>query len=225
MFVETLVVEGFKCFGSGRTKIDLSSSLTALVGINGAGKTAACEALLRLFGITAHDRNVRSEDFHVPIGEEEVPEARELTIEAVIAFPELNDDGAQPDDADGQGQQMVGRMAVPEFFARMAADDNGDLKVRIVLKATWEDDGTVEGAITVSRLVVTTMAESYGDDDCAPLTAAERSRIQMIYIPASRDGRPPGHCVSQGPDLASGAMDTWATRAGHRTLRQGCRAV
>jgi hypothetical protein len=70
----------------------------------------------------------------------------------------------------------------------MAADDDGELKVRIVLNATWEDDGTVDGTITETRIVVSTMAEDYGEEDYAPLPPAERSRIQMIYIPASRDG-------------------------------------
>lgn len=70
----------------------------------------------------------------------------------------------------------------------MGADDDGELKVRIVLKATWEDDGTVDGAITETRIVVSTLVEDYGEEDYAPLPPAERSRIQMIYTPASRDG-------------------------------------
>jgi len=36
--------------------------------------------------------------------------------------------------------------------------------------------------------VVSTLADEYGEDDYVPLPAAERSRIQMIYLPASRDG-------------------------------------
>lgn len=78
--------------------------------------------------------------------------------------------------------------AVPEFFRRMAATEDGDLKVRVALRAEWVDDGTVEGAITESRVIVNTLAEEYDEDDYVQLTAAERSRIQMIYIPASRDG-------------------------------------
>ncbi len=70
----------------------------------------------------------------------------------------------------------------------MVANDDGDFKVRIVLEARWEDDGTVDGTVTENRIVVSTMAEEYGEQDYAPLPASERSRIQMIYIPASRDG-------------------------------------
>jgi len=224
MFIESLVLENFKCFGPDRTTIDLGPSVTAFVGVNGSGKTAACEALLRLFALSARDRAVRVEDFHVPLNETETPSSRELTIEVVLAFPELDgydqdvgdegeggeavdgeaDDSEDDDFADGEAddsealdhyvhcevleQSAAGRRAVPEFFSRMAADENGELRVRIVLNAKWEDDGTVEGAITEDRIVVSTLAEEYGEDDYAPLPPAERSRIQMIYIPASRDG-------------------------------------
>jgi putative ATP-dependent endonuclease of OLD family len=191
MFIETLTLENFKCFGPGRTTIDLNSDLTAFIGTNGSGKTAACEALLRMFGIAGRERAIRTEDFHVPASEIEAVTSRDLTIEAVLAFPELDEeDHLSDDDAADESldRSSAGHRAVPEFFSRMAADVDGALKVRIVLKATWEDDGTVDGAITESRIVVSTLADHYGDDDYLPLPAAERGRIQMIYIPASRDG-------------------------------------
>ncbi|WP_327749671.1 ATP-dependent nuclease [Streptomyces europaeiscabiei] len=198
MFIEKLVLRNFKCFGPEGTFVRLDPGMTALIGANGAGKTAACEALLRLFGISAKERAVRVDDFHVPLDETDVPPTRELTVEAVLAFPELDGDGeddeAGEDDADGaaergegQGQAEVPR-PVPEFFRRMAATEDGELKVRVVLQAEWIDDGTMEGAITEERVIVNTFAEEYGEDDFAPLTPAVRSRIQMVYIPASRDG-------------------------------------
>ncbi|MFB6477497.1 ATP-dependent endonuclease [Streptomyces virginiae] len=192
MFIEKLVLENFKCFGPGRTSLRLDRGMTAFIGANGSGKTAACEALLRLFGISGQERSVRVDDFHVPVGETDLPASRELTIEAVLAFPELdhrgeNDDGDAAEGAERQQQAGASR-AVPEFFRRMATAEDGDLKVRVVLRAEWVDDGTVEGAITESRVIVNTLAEEYSEDDYVQLTAAERSRIQMIYIPASRDG-------------------------------------
>ncbi|TQE30522.1 ATP-dependent endonuclease, partial [Streptomyces ipomoeae] len=197
MFIEKLVLENFKCFGPGRTLLRLDRGMTAFIGANGSGKTAACEALLRLFGISGQERSVRVDDFHVPAGETDLPASRELTIEAVLAFPELdgsgeNDEVGEDDDGDAaedaEHQQAGVSRAVPEFFRRMAATEDGDLKVRVALRAEWVDDGTVEGAITESRVIVNTLVEEYGEDDYVQLTAAERSRIQMIYIPASRDG-------------------------------------
>lgn len=194
MFVEKLVVQNFKCFGRKRTTINLGPDLTALIGTNGTGKTAACQALLRLFGITGPERAVRREDFHVPVDETEPPTSRQLTIEAVIAFPELDEDDqcvaedGQDDAVQAPRRRTDHRRVVPEFFGRMAADDDGDLKLRIVLTAMWEDDGTVDGAITDTRIVVSTLAEEYGEEDYVQLPAAERGRIQVVYIPASRDG-------------------------------------
>ena len=131
MFIEKFVLENFKCFGPGRTSIRLGPGMTAFIGANGSGKTAACEALLRLFGISGQERTVRVDDFHVPVDETTTPAARELTIEVVLAFPELDDEGEEDDDRadeDGddeggeghRGQTRVPR-AVPEFFRRMAA--------------------------------------------------------------------------------------------------------
>lgn len=199
MFIEILKVENFKCFGPTRTVIKLDRNLTALIGTNGTGKTATCEALMRLFGITTQDRTVQTEDFHVPADEIEAPSSRTLSIEAVLGFPELSDqrnaaeqipDGTQKEHETSRGSEpwSAGLQAVPEFFSRMAANQDGELKVRIVLMATWEDDGTVDGTITENRIVVSTFADEFGDDEYAPLPAAERSRIQVIYIPASRDG-------------------------------------
>ncbi|MEU5084922.1 MULTISPECIES: ATP-dependent nuclease [Streptomyces] len=189
MFIEKLVLKNFKCFGPEGSSVRLEPSITALIGANGSGKTAVCEALLRLFGMSAKERAVRVDDFHVPLGETAPPPTRELTIEVVLAFPELDadDDGEAAIGEKREGQKELTRL-IPEFFRRMAATEDGDLKVRVVLRAQWVDDGTVEGAITESRLIVNTLVEEYGEEDYAPLTPVERSRIQMVYIPASRDG-------------------------------------
>ncbi|MFG2825185.1 ATP-dependent endonuclease [Kitasatospora sp. NPDC048365] len=194
MFIEKLVLENFKCFGPEPTSIRLDEGTTALIGANGSGKTAACEALLRLFAVTGQERTVRADDFHVPEGESAPPAERQLTIEAVLAFPELDQDDTPADsepeapaDPSGPGTREAARSAVPDFFRRMAAVEDGRLKVRIVLTAQWTDDGTVEGAVTETRHIVSTFEQDYGDNYTL-LTPAERSRIQMIYIPASRDG-------------------------------------
>lgn len=176
MHIESLVLRNFRCFGDQRTLISLESGLTPFIGSNGAGKTAACQALQRLFGITNTERTVRIDDFHVPAGEAEAPSSRELTVEAILAFPELGDDGDE------------GKEAVPEFFHRMTTDDQGTLKCRIVLDAHWEDDGTVDGALSAKLWAVDTLDPTYSDEHRTALPPAERARIQVVYVPASRDG-------------------------------------
>lgn len=175
MHIESLTLRNFRCFGDQRTAIDLKPDLTAFIGTNGAGKTAACQALQRLFGITNADRAIRLEDFHVPPDEAQTPASRTLTVEATLAFPELEVDGTETD-------------AVPEFFHRMAAGVDGKLKCRIVLEATWTADGTADGSLESNYWAVQTLDEEYSEEERTALPAAERARIQMIYVPASRDG-------------------------------------
>src|SRR4051812_26825108 len=124
MYIERVVLQNFRCFGPALTTIDLDPGLTALIGGNGAGKTAVCQSLLRLFGVTPEQRQVRISDFHVPAQEQTAPQSRTLTIEAILAFPELD---ATADDAEA----IVTSSAVPEFFHQMAATVDGKLKCRI----------------------------------------------------------------------------------------------
>jgi putative ATP-dependent endonuclease of the OLD family len=177
VFLERLTLTNFQCFGPVPTTIRFDQQLTAMLGGNAAGKTAACQALLRLFSIVGDQRQIRVEDFHVPDDVEEAPETRSLTIEAVFAFPELADDTSV----------TTAALSVPEFFAQMTADDEGQLKLRIVLEASWSADGSVAGTIDESRRVVYTFDEDYGAN-WLELRASDRNRIQMVYVPATRDG-------------------------------------
>src|ERR687886_1762039 len=177
MYLQQVVIRNFQSFGPDRTTIRMDPELTAFLGGNATGKTAACRALLRLFGVVADQRQVRVEDFHVPADEDDPPESRSLTIEAIFAFPELADD---------EGASTANR-SVPEFFAQMTALDGGELKLRIVLESSWVADGTVTGTIEESRRIVFTFDDDYGEQ-YIPLRASDRNRIQMVYVPATRDG-------------------------------------
>lgn len=173
MHVERLELEGFRSFGPVRTSVTLRPDIVALIGDNGTGKTALMQALQRLFGVTGEQRRLRKQDFHVPFNEAIRPAARTLVIEAIVAFPELDADIDSP--------------AVPAFFRHMAAEENGSLKVRLRLQASWTDDGTLDGAIDESYTAVQTFG-AFEDSDLQPLRGPDRSRIQLLYIPATRDG-------------------------------------
>lgn len=173
MHIERLELEGFRCFGPARTTVALGPELVALVGDNGTGKTAMMQALQRMFGVTTEQRRLRKQDFHVPFNEPARPLVRTLVVEAIVAFPELDDDKDSP--------------AVPAFFKNMAAEENGNLKVRLRLEATWSDDGTLDGAIDETYSAVQTFGD-FEDDDLQRLKGPDRSRIQLYYIPATRDG-------------------------------------
>ncbi len=176
--IEFLTLKNFRCFGPEPVTIELDPALTVMVGANGTGKSATFEALARFFGVTAEQRRVQPNDFHVPLDEEEVPATRELSIEVVIAFPELEADDDEKEDAN----------TVPEFFRQMAADDRGALKCRFRLEATWTDDGSVDGTVTEEVRAIHTLDMEYSEDEWSILRPLDRARIQMIYVPATRDG-------------------------------------
>ncbi|WP_227106956.1 ATP-dependent nuclease [Chromobacterium rhizoryzae] len=173
MHIERLVLENFRCFGPQETEVALGPCLVAFIGDNGTGKTALMQALQRMFGVTSEQRRLRKQDFHVPFDEADRPIARTLVIEAIVAFPELDADDDSP--------------AVPAFFKNMAAEENGNLKVRLRLQATWTDDGTLDGSIEESYCAVQTFGV-FEEGDLHQLRGSDRSRIQLFYIPATRDG-------------------------------------
>lgn len=173
MHIERLHLSGFRCFGPQESTITLERDLTAFIGVNGAGKTAVLLALARIFGVTADQRRLRRQDFHVPAKELAIEPQRMLYVEVIVAFPEL--------DANSN------LAAVPEFFQQMAADEQGHLKCRLRLQATWTDDGSLEGAVEQKLLAVRTFGP-FKDEECFELKAVDRARIQMIYVPATRDG-------------------------------------
>lgn len=131
-------------------------------------------ALQRMFGVTGDQRHVRRQDFHIPAAEQDAPQTRSLWLEAIIAFPELEDDEADAS-------------AVPEFFQQMVADDSGHLKCRLRLDATWTDDGTLDGSVEQQLFAIRVMGV-FDDANRAELKAIDRARIQLLYVPATRDG-------------------------------------
>ncbi|WP_457492385.1 ATP-dependent nuclease [Tardiphaga sp. P5_C7] len=176
MFLESIKLSNFRCFGSDPQTIEFEESITAFVGANGAGKTAVMLALLRLFGITSDHRRVRRQDFHVPFDETAAPVSRSLSVEAILAFPELTTG------------DPTAASTVPEFFQQMAADKDGKLKCRLRMEATWTDDGSLEGIIEEKYFAIRNLADEYKKEDCSDLKPTDRGRIQVIYVPATRDG-------------------------------------
>lgn len=58
---------------------------------------------------------------------------------------------------------------------------------RIVLEAKWTDDCSIDGSIDDQHRVVYTLDEGYGEQ-WVLLRSGDRSRIQVVCVPASRDG-------------------------------------
>jgi len=180
MKIESIYLENFRCFGPGGTSIELERGVSVFVGGNGSGKTAAFQALSRLFGITSTQRRVRRQDFHLSPDSPELQSGTTLIIEVVFSFPEMEGDDAN----------QVGN-AIPEFFQHMAASEpGGPLKARMRLRATWIDDSTSDGSIEEDFRWITTLDNDFDWDTCQRVQAIERGSIQFIYVPATRDDTP-----------------------------------
>jgi predicted ATP-dependent endonuclease of OLD family len=177
--IRQLKLRKFRCFGSKETTIDFED-LTTFIGINSSGKTAVLHALVKLFGRSASSRELRRADFHVPKGKrpEELGE-QNLSIEAIVDFPELNSD----DD--------TAKNTVPLFFRHMTVGAPEETPYcRIRLEADWRKGNTPEGDIDQRHVFITVPEDSEGenpDDHKRPLSAHHRSMIEIIYVPAIRD--------------------------------------
>lgn len=129
MKIDTLIIRNFRCFGAEAETLRFENGVTALVGGNGAGKTAALQALARLFGVSSAERQIQTRDFHLRPDQTELVSGATLSIECILSFPELDglDEAAAAD-------------AVPDYFNHMAATGPGEpLKARIRLQAVWTD--------------------------------------------------------------------------------------
>ena len=86
MYLSTITIENFRCFGEGAKRLELSLSrgLTALVGENDSGKTAVIDALRFVLGTTDQEwYRLEDTDFH--------GEGATREIKIVCAFEGLSD--------------------------------------------------------------------------------------------------------------------------------------
>ena len=185
MKLRTIRLSNFQSFGAIPTELSLAD-ITYLIGPNGSGKTAALQALCRLFAFDPSLRRVLRSDFHVPFDETNAPEERQLWIEADFIFPELADD---EDTA-----------TIAPHFGHMRLDEpDGIPRVRYRLSATIGSDGDIEEPLVYVLDV---------NPDGSPLSSAqvpraERNHIHVHYLPARRD---PADHIAYGANALLGRM-------------------
>jgi putative ATP-dependent endonuclease of the OLD family len=185
MKLQTIRLSNFQSFGAEPTEIRLEE-ITYLIGPNGSGKTAALQALCRLFAFDPSLRRILRSDFHVPFNEEAPPSERQLWIEADFLFPELVEDKDSS--------------TVAPHFGHMRLDEaDGTPRVRFRLSATMGMDGDIEENMVYVLDI---------NADGSPLSTAqvprtERNHIHVYYLPARRD---PADHIAYGANALLGRM-------------------
>jgi len=177
MRITKVKLTNFRSFNEHETSI-LLDDFTTFIGSNSSGKTAAINALLKIFGTSSKERELKRSDFHVPKGI--VPESIDsanLRIEVIIEFPELSTGGDET------------QYTIPTCFENMVVAEAGSIPyLRMRLSSTWTKGNTPEGDIE-SKLQYILVPEGSVEDEkeLMDVKSHERSHIHMIYVPAVRD--------------------------------------
>ena len=185
MKLQTIRLSNFQSFGVQPTELGLDE-ITYLIGPNGSGKTAALQALCRLFAFDPSLRRILRSDFHAPFDEENVPEERQLWIEADFVFPELAED--------------EDNSTVAPHFGHMRLDEaDGIPRVRFRLSATMGPDGDIEETL----VYVLDINVDGSPLNTAQVPRSERNHIHVHYLPARRD---PADHIAYGANALLGRM-------------------
>ncbi len=175
MKLTSVTLFNFRCFGPEPQVVPLESGLVALLGNNGAGKSAVLAALSKVFGLSSADRALSRSDFHLPPGKtwDDVA-AVEMVIELRFDLPELKD----------KKQKTAAPAAM---FKHLTVEGvGGALLCRARLKATWTPSTLAEGDIA-QELVWVLAPGKDGKEATSTIGSADRAAIAVHYIPAARD--------------------------------------
>jgi len=200
MKLQTIRLSNFQSFGAVPTEVQLEE-ITYLIGPNGSGKTAALQALCRMFAFDPSLRRILRSDFHVPSNEAAPPAERQLWIEIDFLFPELSDD----DD----------NSTVAPHFGHMRLDEiDGTPRVRFRLTATMGLDGDIEE----SMVYVLDLNADGSPLSTAQVPRSERNHIHIHYLPARRD---PADHIAYGANALLGRMLRAVNWDAERTVIKG----
>ncbi|WP_437801292.1 ATP-dependent nuclease [Sorangium sp. So ce693] len=172
MKIEQVTLQNFRSFGPQPETIRLGGR-TSLIGANGSGKSSTMMALVRMFGATSPERTLEPGDVHVPHGKRlEDLGPTTISIEAQIALPEIE----------------TGSKSIGAVFNQMVVPAPGASPYcRMRLEGRWSGGAADEGEMDVSLSWIATTDPVPKPEHVYRVTAVDRARIQVHYVPAARD--------------------------------------
>ncbi len=171
MLLKKINVSGYKSISSDHPQtIEFEPELTVFIGHNGAGKSAALEALNKLFAIDHSLRGIVPSDFHLP--DAAAPDtSRSLTIEAWFTI-----------------SNTVGNPSIPLLINGFTAcSSTGEIIFRVRLEASLNFDYNPLGDVDENIWVIDGDMEEPEEDNKERLSSTQRNAIQVNYVPANRD--------------------------------------
>ena len=171
MKLTKVIINNFRSFGE--SQVIGFNDQTVLIGNNSSGKTTVLQALSKLFSDKQNDRIIKKSDFHLPKGSRPGENTRNLFIETIFEFDELDGTPYSP--------------AIPSFFEHFTVSKDGAKPfLRIRLESSWEDDGTVEGSIDTQFYYISSDEDTIRDEDKHRAPRKDLDKIRVLYVPASR---------------------------------------
>lgn len=172
MKLTKVIINNFRSFGK-RQEIDINNQ-TVLIGNNSTGKTTVLQALRKLFSDKQSDRIIKKSDFHLPKGLKPGENTKNLFIETIFEFDELDGNSYTP--------------SVPIFFENFTSTSESKKPfLRIRLESSWVDDGTIEGSVDTQIYYIISSEDEIEDSDKKIASRRELDKIRLLYVPASRN--------------------------------------
>ncbi|HHF3048155.1 TPA: ATP-dependent endonuclease [Vibrio alginolyticus] len=171
MLLKKLIVSGYKSISTSHPQtIEFDPELTIFIGHNGTGKSAALEALNKLFSIDHSLRGILPSDFHLP-DNVDVATPRSLMIEAWFTLTNAE-----------------GNPSIPSLINGLTTSSStGEIIFRVRLEASLNFDFNPLGDVDENLWVIDGDMDVPEEDNKHRLSATQRNAIQVNYVPANRD--------------------------------------
>lgn len=165
----------FRAFNE-EVEVELND-LTTIIGANSSGKTSFFYALLKMFGESGQDREIKKSDFYFSNNiNPDTIDNQDFYIETMFTFDEVNDE-------DG-----IKNYSIPNFLENFIIDSETNIPyVRIRMEASWTKSNQPEGVVEKNIFFVTSNKNDIEEKDKHQVSKEILSKIKFVYVPAVRD--------------------------------------